>query len=132
MKILALMAILSIFGLSGCASTQPIKVLSVPVEEVPLNPPAVRKLELQDIKWYIVTPENAEEGFAELANARTDVVLFALTDDGYKGLSLNLGQIRELIAQQQAIISAYKEYYKEVERRIDEQREDYNTKLNQN
>ena len=132
MKIIALMAILSIFGLSGCASTQPIKVLSVPVEEVKLNPPTVRKLELQNIKWYIVTPENAEEVFAELENARTDVVLFALTDDGYKGLSLNLGQIRELIAQQQAIISAYREYYKEVERRIDEQRKDYNTKLNQN
>ena len=130
MKILALMAILSIFGLSGCASTQTIKVLSVPVEEVKLNPPTVRKLELQNIKWYIVTPENAEEVFAELANANTDVVLFALTDDGYKGLSLNLGQIRELIAQQQAIISAYREYYKEVERRIDEQRKDYNTKLN--
>ena len=124
------MAILSIFGLSGCASTQTIKVLSVPVEEVKLNPPTVRKLELQNIKWYIVTPENAEEVFAELANANTDVVLFALTDDGYKGLSLNLGQIRELIAQQQAIISAYREYYKEVERRIDEQRKDYNTKLN--
>ena len=104
----------------------------VPVEEVKLNPPTVRKLELQNIKWYIVTPENAEEVFAELANTKTDVVLFALTDDGYKGLSLNLGQIRELIAQQQAIISAYKEYYKEVERRIDEQRKDYNTKLNQN
>ena len=132
MKIHALMAILSIFGLSGCASTQTIKVLSIPVEEVKLNPPTVRKLELQNIKWYIVTPENAEEVFAELANTKTDVVLFALTDDGYKGLSLNLGQIRELIAQQQAIISAYKEYYKEVERRIDEQREDYNTKLNQN
>ena len=126
------MAILSIFGLTGCASTQTIKVLSVPVEEVKLNPPTVRKLELQNIKWYIVTPENAEEVFAELANTKTDVVLFALTDDGYKGLSLNLGQIRELIAQQQAIISAYREYYKEVERRIDEQREDYNTKLNQN
>ena len=126
------MAILSIFGLSGCASPQTIKVLSIPVEEVKLNPPTVRKLELQNIKWYIVTPENAEEVFAELANTKTDVVLFALTADGYKGLSLNLGQIRELIAQQQAIISAYKEYYKEVERRIDEQRKDYNTKLNQN
>ena len=132
MKIIVLLAILSVFGLSGCASTQTIKVLSVPVEEVKLNPPTVRKLDLQDIKWYIVTPGNIEEVFAELKSARKDVVLFALTDDGYKGLSLNLGQIRELIAQQQAIISAYREYYKEEERRIDEQRKDYNTKLNQN
>ena len=56
MKIIALIAIFSMFGLSGCATTQTIKVLSVPVEEVPLSPPAVRKLELQDINWFIVTP----------------------------------------------------------------------------
>ena len=67
------MAILLIFGLSGCASTQTIKVLSVPVEEVKLNPPTVRKLDLQDIKWYIVTPKNIEEVFEKLKDARKDV-----------------------------------------------------------
>ena len=129
MKIIALMAILSIFGLSGCASTQTIKVLSVPVEEVKLNPPTVRKLDLQDIKWYIVTPKNIEEVFKKLKDARKDVVLFGLTDDGYKAISLNLAQIRELIAQQQAIIEAYKEYYKETQKRIGKQKDDYNKKL---
>ena len=123
------MAILSIFGLSGCASTQTIKVLSVPVEEVPLNPPAVRKLELQNINWFIVTPENIDEVFAKLKDQRKDVVLFGLTDDGYKAISLNLAQIRELIAQQQAIIEAYKEYYKETQKRIGKQKDDYNKKL---
>ena len=131
MKIIALIAIFSMFGLSGCATTQTIKVLSVPVEEVPLSPPAVRKLELQDINWFIVTPENIDEVFAKLKDQRKDVVLFGLTDDGYKAISLNLGQIRELIAQQQAIIEAYKEYYKETQKRIGKQKDDYNEKLTQ-
>ena len=130
MKIIALIAIFSIFGLSGCASTETIKILSVPVEEVPLNPPAVRKLELEDISWFVVTPENIEEVFAKLADQNKDVVLFALTDDGYKSISLNLGQIRELMAQQRAVIEAYKEYYNEMEKRIEDQRKDYNNKLN--
>ena len=131
MKIFALIAIFSIFGLSGCATTQTIKVLSVPVDEVPLNPPTVRKLELQDIDWFIVTPENIDEVFAKLKDQRKDVVLFGLTDDGYKAISLNLAQIRELIAQQRAIIEAYKEYYKETQKRIGDQTKDYNEKLNQ-
>ena len=68
--------------------------------------------------------------FAKLADQNKDVVLFALTDDGYKSISLNLGQIRELMAQQRAVIEAYKEYYNEMEKRIEDQRKDYNNKLN--
>jgi len=45
-------------------------------------------------------------------------------------LALNLAQIRELLLQQQAIINAYKEYYEETEQRIEDQKNDYDKKLN--
>jgi hypothetical protein len=96
---------------------------------VPLNTPQVRELDLDQIEWFVVTPENIEEVFGKLADQRKDVVLFALTDDGYKAMSLNFAQIRELLAQQQAIIQAYKEYYNRTQTAIDSQREDYNKKL---
>jgi hypothetical protein len=38
-------------------------------------------------------------------------VLFALTDDGYEELSIDIAQIRALIAQQRDIIIRYREYY---------------------
>ena len=115
--------------LMGCASQERITILSEPVQPVPLNTPQVRELDLDQIEWFVVTPENIEEVFAELADQRKDVVLFALTDDGYKAMSLNFAQIRELLAQQQAIIQAYKEYYNRTQTAIDSQREDYNKKL---
>ena len=115
--------------LFGCAGKNPITILSEPVTPVPLNTPQVRELDLDQIEWFVVTPENIEEVFAELADQRKDVVLFALTDDGYKAMSLNFAQIRELLAQQQAIIEAYKEYYNRTQTAIDSQREDYNKKL---
>jgi hypothetical protein len=87
-------------------------------------------LELQGIKWFIVTPENIDEVFKKLEDQNKDVVLFGITDDGYKGLALNLAQIRELLLQQKAIIEAYKEYYEETEQRINKQKDDYNKKLN--
>jgi len=96
---------------------------------VPLNTPQVRELDLSKIEWFVVTPENIEEVFAELQDQRKDIVLFALTDDGYKAMSLNFAQIRELLAQQQAIIKAYKEYYNRTQTAIDSQRDDYNKKL---
>jgi hypothetical protein len=119
-----------LLGITGCATTKTVKVLSEPVNSVALNPPNIRDLELQGIKWFIVTPENIDEVFKKLEDQNKDVVLFGITDDGYKGLALNLAQIRELLLQQKAIIEAYKEYYEETEQRIEDQKNDYDKKLN--
>ena len=129
---LVALLMIPLLGITGCATTKTVKVLSQPVNSVALNPPNIRDLELQGVRWFIVTPENIDEVFKELEDQNKDVVLFGITDDGYKGLALNLAQIRELLLQQKAIIDAYKEYYEETEQRIEEQKNDYDKKLNSN
>ena len=129
-SLLVALLMIPLLGITGCATTKTVKVLSEPVNSVALNPPNIRDLELQGVKWFIVTPENIDEVFKELEEQNKDVVLFGITDDGYKGLALNLAQIRELLLQQKAIIEAYKEYYEETEQRIEEQKNDYDKKLN--
>ena len=129
-SLLVALLMIPLLGITGCATTKTVKVLSEPVNSVALNPPNIRDLELQGIKWFIVTPENIDEVFKKLEDQNKDVVLFGITDDGYKGLALNLAQIRELLLQQKAIIEAYKEYYEETEQRIEEQKNDYDKKLN--
>ena len=52
------------------------------------------------------------------------VVIYALTTEGYEQLSLNMADILKLLSQQKAIIEAYKEYYEQTEKNID----DYNSK----
>ena len=42
-------------------------------------------------------------------------MLFALTDEGYKALSMNYADLREHIIAQREIIIAYKEYYESEE-----------------
>ena len=129
-SLLVALLMIPLLGITGCATTKTVKVLSEPVNSVALNPPNIRDLELQGVRWFIVTPENIDEVFKELEDQNKDVVLFGITDDGYKGLALNLAQIRELLLQQKAIIDAYKEYYEETEQRIEKQKDDYNKKLN--
>ncbi len=129
-SLLIALLMIPLLGITGCATTKTVKVLSEPVNSVALNPPNIRNLELQGIKWFIVTPENIDEVFKKLEDQKKDVVLFGITDDGYKGLALNLAQIRELLLQQKAIIEAYKEYYEETEQRIEDQKNDYDKKLN--
>lgn len=40
-----------------------------------------------------------------------NLVLFALADDGYKSLSLNIAEVRNFMNTQRETILKYKEYY---------------------
>ena len=68
-------------------------------------------LELQDVEWIIITKDNAEEVFEKVKSSGGDYALFAVTDEGYEKLSLNLADIRNKLAEQRQIILSYKEYY---------------------
>jgi len=62
------------------------------------------------MEWLVVTPNNVDEVFKKLKDSNTDLVLYAITDDGYENLTLNMADIIKLLKQQQAIIAAYKKY----------------------
>ena len=114
-----LTVILSSFLLSGCASfdlfggptVKPIEVKMVQQEKVKLNVPEPQPLEPRKVQWFVITPENQEEIFAELEKKKYDLVLFGLTDDGYENLSMNMAEIRAYILKQRNVIKTYKEYY---------------------
>lgn len=95
--------------LSGCAT--PIKIDNSTREKVPLNAAMPEPLTVTAPKWIVVTPENAKEVWDKLSKDGVPVVIFALTPDGYKELSLNLAEIRALISEQREIIIQYKQYY---------------------
>ena len=61
--------------------------------------------DFEDLDWYIITSDNAEEMFAKLKEKNLDPVLFGLTDDGYEA------QIRHYIQKQKLQLDTYKNYY---------------------
>ena len=103
--------------ISGCASfgwtssVKPIEVQTKAVERTRLNLADPAPLKGRELNWIVVTPENAEEVWKKLKEENTDLVLFAITDDGYEQLALSMAELRNFIAQQRAIIVKYKEYY---------------------
>ncbi len=102
---------------SGCGSfgwksdVQPLEVQKRAVERTPLRLPDPAPLQARELEWIIVTPENAESVWQRLRDSNTDVVVFALTDDGYETLALTMAELRNFIAQQRAILNRYREYY---------------------
>lgn len=111
---------LTLLLVSACSKpVQEIQVSAKPVDKPELVLPYADPIKTRDVQWIIITPENYEEVFNELAKKGQPIVLFALTDKGYENISLNLSDIRAYIQQQQAIIAAYEGYYKQSDAAID-------------
>lgn len=98
--------------LSACA-TQPktIEISSKPIDRPTLVLPKADTLNLREVKWIIITPENAEQVLKTLQTIGGKVAVFALTDKGYQNLSLNINDLRTYVQQLQSIIVAYEGYY---------------------
>lgn len=106
--------------LSGCTSMpQKIEVSAKPVDKPELVLPNPEALNMKEVKWILITPENFEEKVAELSKNGRPVVFFALTDEGYENISMNFSSIRAYLQQQQAIIVAYENYYKNANEALD-------------
>ena len=97
--------------LSGCAC---VKKLSIFKEEVPrqeLNLEKPTPLQLEQLRWIIITSENANEVFAKLEEQGIDPVLFGLTDKDFELLSKNFARIRNQLKITNDLLEQYKEYY---------------------
>lgn len=105
------MLTLTTFLISGCSSVQKLDVFSTPVERAPLALPNPETPKLEDIKWIIITSENAEEVFTKMKNEGKDPVLFGISDDDYELLAKNFAQIRAFMIQQGSTLDQYREYY---------------------
>ena len=107
--------------ISGCSSMpQKIEVSAKPVEKPKLVLPSADELNLREIEWLIITPDNWEEQLAKLKSSGRSIAFFAITDKGYQDLGLNFSDLRAYVQQQDAIIAAYQGYYKASEDALDD------------
>ena len=110
MKIL--LVLIGLCFLQGCTTAiKTIEVLNRPEPKTPLNLDMPETLSLAPIEWIIITPENAEEVWAKLAeDPKGEVVLFALNESGYEELAKNYASIRTALAEHRNVIIAYRDY----------------------
>lgn len=115
-KLQALGAIALCLNLSGCAlfgwdSERSITINKKAIERTPLNLPDPKPIKPTAVEWIVVTPENITKVWEDLKKKNTDLVLFAVTDNGYETLATDMAQIRNFLAQQHEVIVKYREYY---------------------
>ena len=110
-----------IFGLllSGCSGVKKLSIFKEEVKRQELNLEKPTPLQLEQIKWIIITSENADEVFKKMEEQGLDPVLFGLTDNDYQLIAKNFAQIRNQLKITNDILDKYKEYYEPKEKNND-------------
>ena len=113
MKYVLILSALLILAACGSAEkieeVRPIEIRTIEVKRPPPIVPSVDQLKLRPVNWIVITPDNVEEAFGKIQEG--DLVLFAVTANGYENIALNLSDIRAMIEQQKRIIAIYKSQY---------------------
>ena len=97
--------------LTSCSAVKKLEILKteVPRQELKLEKPT--PLELEQLRWIIITSENAEEVFKKLEEQGIDPVIFGLTDKDFELLAKNFARIRNQLKITNDLLDKYKEYY---------------------
>ena len=105
--------------LTNCSGVKQLSIFKEEVKRQELNLEKPTPLQLEQIKWIIITSENADEVFKKMEEQGLDPVLFGLTDNDYQLIAKNFAQIRNQLKITNDILDKYKDYYEKEEQTKD-------------
>ena len=108
-----LLSLTLIISLTSCSGVKKLEIFKTEVEREKLNLKKPTPLELEQLRWIIITSENAEEVFKKLEEQGIDPVIFGLTDKDFQLLAKNFARIRNQLKVTNELLDKYKEYYEE-------------------
>ena len=98
--------------LTGCSiGEKRVKLFTVEEPRAKLNLPNPDSLDLEKVRWIIITSDNADEVFKKLEEKGIDPVLWGLTDKDFELLAKNFARIRNQLKITNDLLDKYKEYY---------------------
>lgn len=95
-------------ALGGCSMFDNEHVIPV-AREAPVFQEPVPVVQ-ETYEWTVITRENVDAVMNQLELQGGEVVLFAITPEGYGNININAAEMRRYIAQQASIIEAYEAY----------------------
>ena len=111
MSYISIILLATVLGLSGCSSIKKLDIFTMEVERQPLDLDKPTIQQLEELKWIIITSENADEVFKKMKEQGLDPVVFGLSDKDFQLLSKNFAQIRAHMMKLNVMIDEYKNYY---------------------
>ena len=97
--------------LTNCSGVKQLEIFKQEVPRENLNLSKPTPLELENLRWIIITSKNADEVFKKLKEQGIDPVLWGLTDKDFELLAKNFARIRNQLKITNDLLDKYKEYY---------------------
>ena len=119
----ALVLLILVTFLTSCSGIKKLTIFKQEVERQPLNLEKPTPLELEQLRWIIITSANADEVFQKLEDQGIDPVLFGLTDKDFELLAKNFARIRNQLKITNDLLDNYKEYYESDKEKVDKVKE---------
>jgi hypothetical protein len=96
---------------SNCSliPTKQIEVSAKPIERTIVQPVMPREIDLREVRWLTITPENFEEQFKIIEEQEGELVFLAMTIPDYETMAYNMQELKRYITELKDVVVYYRE-----------------------
>ena len=96
---------------SNCSliPTKQVEVVAKPIERTIVQPIMPREIDLKEVMWLTITPENFEEQFAVIEEQEGELVFLAMTIPDYETMAYNMQELKRYITELKDVVVYYRE-----------------------
>ena len=88
--------------------TREIQVTAKPMERKIVQPIMPRAIDLKELQWLTVTPDNWEEQLARIEQQEGELVFLAMTIPDYEVMAYNMQEIKRYITELKDVVVYYR------------------------
>ncbi len=88
--------------------TKEIQISSKPIDRKIIQPIMPREIDLREVKWLTITPENFEEQFKVIEEQEGELVFLAMTIPDYELMSYNMQELKRYITELKDVVVYYR------------------------
>ncbi len=88
--------------------TREIQVSAKPIDRQIVQPVMPREIDLKQVRWLTITPENFEEQFALIEDQEGELVFLAMTVPDYETMAYNMQEIKRYITELKDVVVYYR------------------------
>ena len=88
--------------------TREIQVSAKPIDRQIVQPIMPREIDLKQVRWLTITPENFEEQFALIEDQEGELVFLAMTVPDYETMAYNMQEIKRYITELKDVVVYYR------------------------
>jgi len=88
--------------------TREIQVTAKPIERKIVQPVMPRAIDLKELQWLTVTPDNWEDQLARIEQQEGELVFLAMTIPDYEVMAYNMQEIKRYITELKDVVVYYR------------------------